>query len=163
MAETPMNVTDELLKLQQLHLSGVLDDDEFAQAKARLLNGPPPLPAAASVFPSATDADTWALLLHLSQFAGYAVPLAGLVVPILIWQLKKADIPTIDAHGKVVANWILSEFIYLIACFLLVFVFVGIPLLFVLGVLGIVFPIIGAIKAQNGEVWRYPLSIPFFT
>ena len=163
MAETPMNVTDELLKLQQLHLSGVLDDDEFAQAKARLLNGPPPLPAATNGFPSATDAETWALLLHLSQFAGYAVPLAGLVVPILIWQLKKADIPMIDAHGKVVANWILSEFIYLIACFLLVFVFVGIPLLFVLGGLGIVFPIIGAIKAQKGEVWRYPLSIPFFT
>ncbi|MEI8316414.1 MAG: DUF4870 domain-containing protein [Planctomycetia bacterium] len=159
-----MSVADELLKLQRLHQSGAIDADEFAEAKARLLSSPPPLKnALSSSRLSDTDDETWALLLHLSQFAGYAVPLAGLIVPILIWQLKKADVPTIDAHGKVVANWIISEFIYLIVCFLLVFVFVGIPLLFVLGILGLVFPVIGAIKAKNGEVWRYPLSIPFFT
>jgi uncharacterized Tic20 family protein len=29
-------------------------------------------------------------------------------------------------------------------------------------IIGIVFPIIGGIKANNGEVWKYPLSIPFF-
>jgi len=26
----------------------------------------------------------------------------------------------------------------------------------------IAFPIVGGIKANNGEVWRYPLSIQFF-
>jgi hypothetical protein len=29
-------------------------------------------------------------------------------------------------------------------------------------VCAIVFPIVGGIKANNGEVWRYPLSIAFF-
>jgi hypothetical protein len=33
-----MNVTDELERLSQLHRDGALDDAEFAQAKARLLN-----------------------------------------------------------------------------------------------------------------------------
>ena len=79
-----MSVADELLKLQRLHQSGAIDADEFAEAKARLLSSPPPLKnALSSSRLSDTDDETWALLLHLSQFAGYAVPLAGLIVPIL--------------------------------------------------------------------------------
>ena len=32
----------------------------------------------------------------------------------------------------------------------------------ILGVLAVLFPIIGGIKALGGEVWNYPLSIHFF-
>jgi hypothetical protein len=103
-----------------------------------------------------------ALWLHLSQFAGYLVPLAGMIVPILIWQLKKAELPGIDAHGKNVVNWILSELIYAGVCSILVFVAIGVPMFFALAVASIIFPIIGAIKGNNGEVWKYPLAIPFF-
>ena len=104
----------------------------------------------------------WALLLHLSQFAGYLIPLAGWIAPIVIWQVKRTDIPELDAHGKVVANWILSLLIYCSVSGVLIFVLIGIPLLIALALLGILFPIIGALKADNGIVWRYPLSIPFF-
>ncbi|MEX1228871.1 MAG: DUF4870 domain-containing protein [Planctomycetaceae bacterium] len=164
-----MNVTDELQKLQQLHQAGAINDDEFARAKARLLNEPPPVNAGfqgpfADAGPAALEQRTrqWALFLHLSQFAGYLVPLAGLIVPIVIWQLKKAELPGLDAHGKVVVNWIISALLYAIVCVILIFVFIGIPLLIVLGILAIIFPIVGAIKGNNGEVWRYPLSITFF-
>ena len=81
------------------------------------------------------------------------------MVPILIWQLKKAELPGIDAHGKIVVNWIISEIIYLLVCLLLVLVVVGVPLMIAVGLLGVVFPIIGAIKANNGQVWRYPLTL----
>jgi uncharacterized protein len=104
----------------------------------------------------------WALVLHLSQFAGYLVPLAGWIAPIIIWQVKKADLPGLDAHGKVVINWILSVLVYGMVCGLLVLVFIGIPLLVVLAFLGVIFPIVGAVKAADGIVWNYPLSIPFF-
>lgn len=30
-------------------------------------------------------------------------------------------------------------------------------------ILGIIFPIIGTVKAANGILWKYPLSIPFFS
>src|SRR6476659_1833000 len=33
-----MNITDELERLAKLHKDGVLNDDEFAQAKAKLLS-----------------------------------------------------------------------------------------------------------------------------
>ncbi len=103
----------------------------------------------------------WAMLLHFSLLAGFILPILGLVVPIIIWQIKKTDLPEIDAHGKIVVNWIISAIIYGVICFLLAFTFIGAPLLFVLGALCIIFPIIGGIKANNGELWKYPLSIQF--
>jgi len=107
------------------------------------------------------NAKQWAMLLHISLLAGFVVPIAGLVVPILIWQLKKAEFPELDAHGKVVVNWLISALIYGAAGFVLSFVLIGIPLLIVLMIICVVFPILGGIKANNGELWKYPLSIPF--
>jgi uncharacterized Tic20 family protein len=104
----------------------------------------------------------WALFLHLSQLAGLIVPVAGWIVPILIWQIKKQEMPALDPHGKVVVNWILSALIYATVSIILIFFVIGIPILIVLMMLGIIFPIIGAIKAANGEIWQYPLSIRFF-
>ena len=105
---------------------------------------------------------TWAMILHLSQFAGYIVPLAGLVAPIVIWQVKKSEMPELDEHGKIVANWIISGLIYALAGTILLIVLIGLPLLIALAVCAIAFPIIGAVKASSGEAWKYPLSIPFF-
>jgi uncharacterized Tic20 family protein len=46
------------------------------------------------------DERTWAMFLHLSQLANLLLPLAGLVAPILIWQLKKDQLPALDQQGK---------------------------------------------------------------
>lgn len=166
-----MNLADELQKLEQLHRSGAINDEEFALAKAKLLNGPAEVsPAEAGplgVFgmdAAAEEQQTrqWAFLLHLSILAGFVVPVAGLVVPIVIWQLKKTELPGIDIHGKNAVNWIISKIIYTVVCILLTFVLIGIPLLIVLFVLAICFPVIAAIHANSGRVWKYPLAIPFF-
>jgi uncharacterized protein len=104
---------------------------------------------------------TWAMILHLSQLASLIVPLAGLIAPIVIWQIKKTELPGIDVHGKIVVNWIISAVIYAVVSVLLIVVVIGFPLLIVVAIVGIVFPIIGGIKASNGEVWKYPLTISF--
>lgn len=108
------------------------------------------------------QARQWAMILHLSQFAGWVVPLAGFVAPIVIWQVKKAEIPALDEHGKIIANWLISSVIYGAISVVLAFVFIGFLTLTALGVCAVVFPIVGAVKASNGEVWTYPLSIRFF-
>ena len=105
------------------------------------------------------QAKQWAMFLHLSQLAGFVIPLVGLVAPIIIWQTQKAQYPILDEHGKTVVNWIISELIYGAICFVLMFVVIGFPMLMVLGILGVVFPIIGGVKANNGELWRYPMTI----
>jgi uncharacterized Tic20 family protein len=99
------------------------------------------------------------MFLHLSQLAGYIIPLVGLIAPIVIWQMKKDEYPILDEHGKAVVNWIISELIYGAICFALVFIVIGFPMLMVLGILAVVFPIIGGIKANNGELWHYPMAI----
>lgn len=105
----------------------------------------------------------WAMVLHLSLFAGHSIPFGGIIAPILIWQMKKDELPKLDQHGKNAMNWVISSIIYAIICVPLCFVIVGIPLLIVLGVLGIVFPIVAAVKANEGTAWKYPLAIPFFS
>lgn len=154
-----MSISDEVQRLQQLHQSGALSDEEFAQAKASLFNRRGSDPHDSAML--ARETNQWAMFLHLSLLAGFVIPLAGLIAPVVIWQVKKADLPEIDIHGKIVVNWIISAIIYAVLCLILAFLIVGIPMLIGLGILGIVFPIIGAVKAGGGEVWRYPLSIDF--
>lgn len=106
------------------------------------------------------QARQWAMFLHLSQLAGFfAIPIVGLIAPVIIWQLKKEEYPMLDEHGKAVVNWIISEFIYGAICSVLMFVVIGFPMIIILAILGIVFPIIGGIKANNGELWHYPMTI----
>lgn len=105
---------------------------------------------------------TWAGLLHLSQLAHGVVPMAGIVAPIIIWQMKKDEFPEIDEHGKMVCNWMISQFIYSLISGILAFFIVGIPLLLMLAIVSLVFPIVGAVKAFDGRYWKYPMSIRFF-
>ncbi len=104
----------------------------------------------------------WAMLLHFSVFLGYVLPIAGLIAPILIWQIKKDQLPGIDVHGKNVVNFLLSFLIYSVIALALCFILVGFLLLPVLAVAGIICPIIGGIKANDGEAWTYPMTIKFF-
>ncbi len=106
------------------------------------------------------EANTWAMILHLTLLITWS--LVGIIAPIVIWQIKKDQFPIIDEHGKNAANWIISAFLYSIPLVILSFFVIGIPFLIALGIAGIVFPIIAGIKASNGEVWKYPLSLQIF-
>lgn len=103
----------------------------------------------------------WGLFLHLSQLLNIIIPFGGIIAPIVIWQMKKDEMPGLDAHGKMVTNWLISSLIYLVVSGILTVVLVGLLGLLAVAVMGIVFPIIGGIKANNGELWEYPLTIKF--
>ena len=153
-----MSLTDELQKLNDLKQSGALSDPEYQQAKEALLAQNQPIRQPAT----ALDANTWGVLIHLSQFCAYLIPFAGFIAPLILWLIKKDDSEIINRHGKIVLNWLFTEFILVTLCGLLFFVFIGIPMLFIVIAMGIIFPVIGAIKASNGELWPYPFSIRFF-
>ena len=105
------------------------------------------------------NANQWAMFVHFSLLAGFIIPFAGLIVPIVLWQMKKEEFPIVDRHGKVVVNWLISSFIYGIVCFILSFIVIGFFLFMALGLATVVFAIIGGIKANDGVVWEYPLSL----
>ena len=158
-----MGIAEEIEKLNKLRQDGAISEDEFQKAKESVLSQDQPAPGQVYETPSRSslDVNVWSMYIHLSQFCGYIVPFAGLVVPIVLWQMKKGESEVIDKHGKIVLNWILSELIYGFVIGLLCLLFIGFLLIPVLAVMAIVFPIIGGIKANSGEVWPYPLSINF--
>jgi len=165
-----MDIADEIERLNDLRERGVMSEEEFQAAKASVLAGESAgadSGAGKSDWTGAmenisSDVNMWSMFIHLSQFCGYIIPMAGLIVPIVLWQVKKDESEVIDRHGRVVVNWILSQLIYAFVSGLLCMIVIGIPLLLALVAVGIIFPIIGALKANSGELWPYPLSIRFF-
>lgn len=101
------------------------------------------------------------MFVHLSQLLNIIIPFAGVIVPIVLWQTQKEKMPALDAHGKMVTNWLISSLIYFAVSAVLTIVLVGILGIIALGIMSLVFPIVGGIKANNGELWEYPLTIKF--
>jgi uncharacterized protein len=159
-----MNIADELQKLQQLYQSGAINEDEYNRAKARILDEKPSAgaPFLGNLFAGDLESQTrqWGLFLHLSVLLSFVG--VGIIVPILIWQLKKNDLPGLDVHGKNAVNWIISALIYGLVCVILHFVLIGYILFPILLVLTTIFAIMAGIKAYNGEAWKYPGAIEFF-
>jgi len=101
----------------------------------------------------------WSMFIHFSVLAGWVIPLAGIVVPVLLWQIKKDELPGIVPHAHVVMNWIASSFVYSLICFVLTFIVIGVFGFILLGLATLVFSLYGGIKANEGELWEYPGTI----
>lgn len=132
------------------------------EADAPLPPAPPPVPAAIAGSAayglgkvSASDDKLMCVLCH-------ALPIVTtLVAPLIIWLVKKDESPAVDAHGKETLNFHISILIYVAVGVIAMFASCGflffLPL--VVGVFGLVMSIIGSVKAGNGELLRYPLTI----
>ncbi|WP_417197035.1 DUF4870 domain-containing protein [Bizionia sp.] len=102
------------------------------------------------------------VLTHLSQLLTYITGFGGLIVPLIIWLTQKDKVFKMDDHGKKIVNFQISMFIYAILSIpAIILIGLGFLMLIVIGVIAFIFPIINAIKASNGEVTNYPLSITF--
>jgi hypothetical protein len=104
-------------------------------------------------------ARTWEMLCHLTALAGFIIPFGNIIGPLIIWQIKKNEFPSVDAHGKEALNFQISMMIYALVSFVLVFVVIGFFLLFAVAIANLVLVIIASIKANKGEAYRYPLTI----
>jgi uncharacterized Tic20 family protein len=102
------------------------------------------------------------VLTHLAQLLTYLTGFGGLIAPLIIWATQKDKVVDMDAHGKAILNFQISIIIYsIISIPLILFLGLGILILILIGILAFVMPIINAIKASNGELPSYPLSINF--
>lgn len=150
---------ERIEKLAELRDKGLITEEEYAAEKAKVFrsgDSQPPAKLAGDM-----DNRTYSMLLHFSQFCNFIIPLLGLIVPVALWVSKRED-PYVDQQGRVVMNWILSSFIYFCICLVLMLVVIGAFLLIGLGILSIVFTVMGAVRAKDGVIRDYPMSIPFF-
>lgn len=103
---------------------------------------------------------TLAALTHLSGLSGYILPLGGILVPIVIWATRK-DSPIIASIAKQAI--LLNLIVFLLACagVVLFFTVILIPAVIigwvVIGLAAVALPIIGAIRANEGTYYRYPV------
>jgi hypothetical protein len=103
----------------------------------------------------------WAMLCHLSAFAGFFFPFGGIIGPLVCWLTRKDESAWIDMNGKASMNFQLSILLYMVLVIPLLFILVGIPIMMFLVALKIVCIIIASVKGSKGEKFKYPLSIPF--
>jgi uncharacterized protein len=128
---------------------------------------PPSTPQPSSPPPAGeSQSRTWDMLCHLSALAGLIIPFGNLLGPLLVWQLKKREIPSVEAHGKSAINFQITVMIALIVgggvAFALSFFCIGfllIPVVIAIALCGIIFPIIAGIKANDGKEYGYPWSL----
>ena len=103
----------------------------------------------------------WAMFCHLSAFAGYFFPFGGVIGPLICWLSKRDESVWLNLNGRNALNFQLSMLLYTILLIPLCFIIIGIPLIIALSLLRIICIIIAAVKSSKGELFRYPLVIPF--
>jgi uncharacterized Tic20 family protein len=80
-----------------------------------------------------------------------------IIGPLVIWLLKKDESSYINYHGREYFNFFISYTVYSVISGILIFLIVGIFLLWILGIMALVFTIIAAVKAYEGNEYRFPL------
>jgi len=99
-------------------------------------------------------------MCHLSALAGFVIPGAGHILgPLIVWLVKRGESAEIDAHGKESLNFQISMLIYNVVAGILCLLLIGFALLAVLHVLNVVFVIIASLRASEGQMYRYPLTL----
>jgi len=104
---------------------------------------------------------TFGMLCHLSAFAGFFIPFATLLGPLVVWLLKKDRSAYVDAQGKEAVNFQISMLIYFTISGLLILVLIGILTTIILGIFWLIVVIIASIRANEGIMYRYPMTIRF--
>lgn len=135
---------------------------------------PPPPPSDEGAPPSngmpSHEERQWALFGHLSALlgallTGHLFGMGCFIGPLVIWLLKKESMPFAADQAKEALNfnitlaiifavlWILTIATFLVGAVL------TIPLAIIISVAALVFIIIAAIKANEGERYRYPFAL----
>jgi uncharacterized protein len=102
------------------------------------------------------------MIAHLSALAGLVIGLNWLG-PLIVYLVKKDEHPFIADQSREALNFNLSVFLYIIASAILIIVVIGLILLPVVAIAWLILTIIAAVRANNGESYRYPLTIRLVT
>ena len=103
---------------------------------------------------------TWGMLAHRSALAGLVLPLIGIVLgPLVVWLTRRDESEFVAAHAREALNFNITVLLGAIACMLLMLVFVGFLLGTALFIYWLAMTLIAAIKASEGQTYRYPFSL----
>jgi uncharacterized Tic20 family protein len=110
-----------------------------------------------------TSEKTWSMLIHLGGAIISFITYASLAfLPALIGFLVLKDRgPFVRENTKNALNFQLTMLIGVIVGWITAFILIGFLILIAVWVVNIIFSIIAAVRANRGEVYRYPITIAF--
>ena len=129
-----------------------------------------PAPASADGGISAEERQ-WAMFAHLSALlgglltSGWAGSIGCFLGPLIIWMVKKDTMSFVDDQAKEALNFNITVAIAFFVLFLMTVFTLGIgiiltgPLFVIVGIAWLVLTVIAGIKANQGERYRYPLTL----
>jgi uncharacterized protein len=114
--------------------------------------GQPPL--------SADQERLWAMLAHLLSFvaAWFAF---GFLAPLIVLLVFGSRSAFVRANAVESLNFNLTWLLYAVVGAILILLVIGIFILIALGIAYVVLIVIASIRANNGQLYRYPLTIRF--
>lgn len=135
---------------------------EFGRPAEPFLNAVPP-----ELREMDQQARTMGMLAHLAALAGYMIPFGNIVGPLLVWLIKKDEMPFVNDQGKESLNFQITVMGLVLICTAIGIATCGVgfvitgPLMVGIGIVALVFSIIAAVKANDGVYFRYPFNLRF--
>jgi uncharacterized Tic20 family protein len=108
---------------------------------------PPPLPKGSDKI--------WSILSHLSIFLGVGF----IILPLVVFLAMKGESGYVTSNAREALNFHISILIYAICSVPLAFCFIGGPLAILIGIASLILAIVAAVKASDGQCFRYPLTL----
>lgn len=109
------------------------------------------------------DERTWGMLAHLAALAGIVIPFGNLLGPLLVWLARRERSRFVSEQAKEALNFNITIAFAALACFILMWVLVGVLLFAALALYWLAMTIVAAAKASEGVPYRYPFVVRLVT
>ncbi len=164
--ELPEVDDDEDVEEAELDERVAADDDDYADVSRRIRKNKKKRRGGAPT----KDEKMMAMFIYLSALLlGFFIGPLAFAGPLILWLVKRDESKFIDHHGKEMVNFMITMAIvslcFSVVAVPVVFLTFGIgtlimaPLLMAIGGYALVMEILGAVKANNGEYYEFPISI----
>jgi hypothetical protein len=107
------------------------------------------------------DERMWGMLCHLSALSGCIIPFGNIIGPLIVYSIKKDEYAFVTDQGKESLNFQISILIYLFVGGVISIFFVGFFLIIALALVALILSVVASVRANDGEYYRYPMSIKF--
>ena len=105
------------------------------------------------------DDRTWGMLAHLSAFVGVLIPIGSIIAPLVIWLVKKDQSLFVAENARESLNFNITIAIAILVSWALTLILIGILMFGVVVLYWLVMTILASIKANEGNVYRYGISL----
>ncbi len=116
------------------------------------------------ICPIGRDEKNLAVMAHLLPLLGFIFPGMSIVIPLIIWLLKRNSSAYVEHHAREALNFQISVALLAALWVVLKLLLVGfllLPMIPIVIILVLILMVRAALKAGNSELYRYPLSLRF--